>query len=222
MRRKLIFALFIAFSLSQVKFSYGQQNKIYTGIELGPNFFPVFNTDRIYSFGFSGDIFFQYNFPKIFSLRTNLQFERDWTKQKNSYIDNYGKASSLTQLMIVDNLSAPILVRATFGKKLKFFTNIGPQFGFLTKAKNTITYVDGNTKISIETKSFNRYYIGIAYGIGIEVPVKTKYGISLEFRNLKQIYYIDQHNKMHESTIKSTNLLIGFTYKLMAPTRQTQ
>jgi hypothetical protein len=146
---KMLFTglLFLTF----VNTTLGQTNKFEIGIDGSPTLTFLRGNDFIENnhksaIGFSGGLFFQFNFKKIISLRTNIAFERKgsaFTSQATDFNGNpLGKITSNTNF---DYLTFPILVRATFGKKIQYFVNAGPYFGYLIKQ----TYVsedENNTR----------------------------------------------------------------------------
>ena len=201
--------------------TYGQTNKFDIGVEGGPSLIFLRGNDLIDNnhkpaIGFSGGLFFQYNFKKVVSLRTNIAFERKgsvFTEQSTDINGNpLGKINTNTNF---DYLTFPILVRATFGKRVQYFINAGPYFGYLIKQASVIKGDNVPTITIDNTLLDKRFDIGISAGLGLSLPVKTKFAFSFEVRNNLGLYKVSEV-PINNGTIKtnSTNFLLGFTYKL--------
>jgi hypothetical protein len=202
--------------------TYGQTNKFDIGVEGSPSLIFLRGNDIIDNLhkptiGFSGGLFFQYNFKKVVSLRTNIAFERKGsvlTSQTTDIIGNpLGEVNTHTNF---DYLTLPILVRATFGKKVQFLVNAGPYFGYLIKQTFVIKGDNIPTTTSDNTFHDKRFDTGISTGLGLSVPIKTKFAFSFEVRNNLGLYNVSAVRVANNGTIKtnSTNFLLGFTYKL--------
>jgi len=120
--------------------------------------------------GFSAGLFFQYNFPKIVSIRTGIAYERKGGKGISEYYYYHSQAGE--EIKIRDNydyLTFPLLVRATFGKKFQFFVNVGTYFSYLIKCTHVNLLVNVNT---IDYTSYHkRFDTGISTGLGFSVPI---------------------------------------------------
>lgn len=209
----------------------GQTNKFDIGVEGSPSLIFLRGNDIIDNLhkptiGFSGGLFFQYNFKKVVSLRTNIAFERKgsvltYEITTNSNGNSFEKVTTNTNF---DYLILPILVRATFGKRVQFFVNAGPYFGYLikqtfvTKGDNIPTTTNDNTSLN------KRFDTGISTGLGLSVPIKTKFLFSFEVRNNLGLYNVRAVSVVNNGTTKtnSTNFLLGFAYKLGQRTSDTK
>ena len=61
-----------------------------------------------------------------------------------------------------------------FGKKRNWYLNFGPYAGFLLSAKDT--------EFNMDLKDFSKSVdAGLAFGIGVKIPVSSKIKILLEF-----------------------------------------
>lgn len=203
--------------------TYGQSSKFDIGVEGGPSLIFLRGDDlneKLYkpNIGYSGGLFFQYNFKKIVSLRTNISYERKGAVLNAQLVEPeaniIGEVTSQTNF---DYLTLPLLVRGTFGRKVHFFLNTGPYFGFLTKQTFIIKDTKNPTK-KIDNTSFldKRFDIGITTGIGLSIPIKTNFLISFETRNNLGLYNTSAFPIAKDLPVKtnSTNFLLGFAYKL--------
>ena len=210
--------------------AYGQTNKFDIGIEGSPSliFLRGINTiDKLIkpTIGFSGGLFFQYNFKKVVSLRTNIAFERKGFTFPIQRTDSNGNLlGEFTANSNYDYMTLPILVRATFGDRVQFFVNAGPYFGYLikqtfvSKGDNIPTVTDNQTSLT------KRFDTGISTGLGLSVPIKTKFAFSFEVRNNLGLYNVNAMPAPNNSTNKtsSTSLILGFNYKLGQRTSDTK
>ena len=151
---------------------YRQENKFDIGVEGSPSLIFLRGNNIIRDFhkpniGFSIGFFFQFNFPKIISLRTNIAYERKGSVVKDFAITTVdqptqptvGRATLYTNY---DYLTFPLLVRATFGNKVQFFINVGPYFGYLIKQTHVVKFKEENTpkQTQAETSYFRRFDTG--------------------------------------------------------------
>jgi hypothetical protein len=217
MKNTLITLSFISIGILSF---HAQSNRYDWGIEGGPNLStfkdqPSFDPDiKVF---FSGGVTFQYNSPKIFSLRTGLYYQKKGFQQEIKDIGTFGKVYSSTIISSEYHyLTLPVLARATFGKKVKLFVNAGPYVSYLIAQKNTSNLA--NMPVAMyNNKKYNGikdWDLGAATGIGIAVPVKS-WLVSLEVRN----YYGLLNTRIPNSTnskrfTNTTDLNIGVAYRL--------
>ena len=118
--------------------SFGQSNILDIGVEgglsnaslRGNDYINKYHSSRI---GYSGGLFVQYNLKKTISFRSGCFYEQkgssfefqvtDYSAQQTGEI--HGKES-------FDYLTIPLLIRATFGKKLQYFFNAGSYYNLIS------------------------------------------------------------------------------------------
>lgn len=208
-----ILFLFIIYSTT----CQAQVNKFNIGIEGGPSIIFMRGNEIIKSYqkasiGYSGGIFFQYNFKKILSLRTSISYERKGSVSSKDYF--YIVGASFTNTPIKNNfkyLSMPILLRATFGKGLQYFVNAGPYFGYLIQQNFTSEELPTRDNTSV----YKRLDLGLSLGLGLIVPIRKKFSFSFEVRNNLGLFDTSDAPVYGGGTIKtnSTVALLGFAYK---------
>lgn len=214
------------FTLSSVS-AFGQQNKFDVGLVSGPSIAVLHGNDIINDFHKvalmgSGGAYFQYNFPKLFSIRADFQFERKGSRlsDKIYYTDQEGNiidSDDWKSYSRFDYLTVPLLFRASFGKKIKYFVNVGVFTSFLLKQsdKNLETKFFPTTTYD-NTENFKRFDFGVTAGVGCQLPIKERLVISFEVRNNLGLYDISALPVYNDGTIKtySTNFLFGLGYRL--------
>jgi hypothetical protein len=198
---------------------HAQTNKWDIGIEGGPNLStfkdqPSFDADlKVF---FSGGTSFQYNTRKMFSFRTGLYYQKKGFQQEIKDVGTFGKVYSSTIISSEYHyLTLPLLARATFGKKVKFFLNAGPYFSYLIAQKNTSDLA--NMPVAMyNNKKYNGikdWDLGATTGIGIAVPVKS-WLISLEVRNYYGFLNTHIPNSANDKRLtNTTDLNIGVAYR---------
>jgi hypothetical protein len=218
-KKSILLGLFI-FTLGIETF--GQVNKFEIGVVGGPSIISlrgwnlVDSTFRKFDIAYSVGILFQYNFTKNISLLSNIAYERKGGKIGiTAYIYNLPPGLDKDQCDRLDYLTFPILVRVILRKKINYFINTGPYFGYLIKHTYTIEWENNPTIIEDITERNKRFDIGISLGLGLSVPIRKKISVSLEVRNNLGLYNISSLPVVNDGTIKtnSTNFLFSCNYK---------
>jgi len=216
-----ILTIFVVWTILTTEICHGQVKKFDFGLEGGPSLKSLYGNSVLkknhkWGIGFSGGLFFQLNFKRNISLRTNIVYERKGSIDPYQRTDSSG--NPLGKLITngnYDYLTLPILIRATFGHKVKYFVNAGPYFGYLIKAGWEQKGDNFTTRKGDLTAYTKRFDSGISAGLGLTIPIKSRFYISFEIRNNLGLYNISPA-VYNDNCIKtnSTNLLFGLTYKL--------
>lgn len=223
MKNTLIALAFIAIGTASV---HAQSSNRYDwGIEGGPNlsnlrtknYMFYFSEKKPAIFG-SGGFIFQYNTKKILSFKTGFSFQRKGTRFDNIlYTDQTGTVlGNGKNVYSLDYVTLPILVKASFGKKVQFFVNAGPYAGYLLGTSDKTTVDTGTGKEVFTNHSMNglsRFDFGIASGIGITIPIKESWKIHAELRNYIGLKDINTYYPIEMYT-NTTDLRIGLVYRL--------
>lgn len=195
------------------------------GLEGGPNLSTIFMKSALFNvnpkpaiYG-SGGFIFQFNFKNFLSLKTGVSYQRKGYQLKDLlFVDGstgnmiYENGKLSTRL---DYLTFPVLVKASFGKKVSFFVNAGPYVGYLLQ-KTDRTKINGSTttdQTDLSTSGLNRWDFGVAGGIGIAIPIRTFWVISVEARNYSGLMDITKPSTTEWLT-NTTDLRVGVAYKL--------
>ncbi len=200
----------------------GQTNKFDIGLEGGPGLTFIRGNELIDEYnatiGYSAGVAFQYNFPKMISIRTNLAFERKGSTRKFPAKDQdnntIGKITFNTNF---NYLTIPVLARITFGRKIKLFINIGPYFGYLIKQTEVMeAFNEFPETTTNNTENDKRFDVGITGGIGGGIAIHERILLTLEIRNNLGLYNISKIPVYNDGSVKtnSTNLLVGIVYHL--------
>jgi len=147
------------------------------------------------NYGISVSIVGQYNFTDLFSIKSGLGFvEKGYATTQVLYLQSNidpktgftGNSGNINNYYPTSYIELPILAKATFGKKIKFFANAGPYFGLLLIAMENVSVNETNQPPKSFSNNVTEYYkrvdMGICFGAGVEMPVKDKILLSLELR----------------------------------------
>lgn len=202
---------------------HAQNSMFDLGLEGGPNLSTVLVNSTLFDFDpepaifGSGGFIFQYNCKNFLSFKTGISYQRKGYQLTNiPFVDQSGNQIGKEETSSrMDYLTFPILVKASFGKKVNFFVNAGPYIGYLLKKTDRTKYNgSSNTNTDdLSTNGLNRWDFGIAGGIGIAIPIRTYWVISIEARNYSGILDIATSSKTQWRT-NTTDLRIGVAYKL--------
>ncbi len=205
--------------------AYGQSNKFELGIEGGTTFASLYGNpflDSLHRTSRSGvgGLFVQYHLNECFSLRTHVAYERKGSTIPNFVLDPIrNPGSEATMRIAIDYLTLPLLLRATFGKKIPFYVNAGPYIGYLMGQSISVEVTgEGNTSIGGPSLPFRQLDAGITSGLGFSVPIQPQISLSFELRNnigLLNIGDAPVTPAISDGNIKtnSTTLLAGIAYR---------
>lgn len=220
-----IFIILSFLSIGTTSSLRAQNSMFDLGLEGGPNLSTMLISSSIPGLDFdpnpaiygSGGFIFQYNFKNFLSLKTGLSYQRKGYQINNTFFSDVsgnvigtGKISSR-----FDYLTFPVLVKASFGKKVSFFVNAGPYVGYLLAKTDRMKMNKQETiyKDDLNYSGFNRWDFGIASGVGIAIPIRTYWVISVEARNYSGLMDITKPSTTKWLT-NTTDLRVGVAYKL--------
>jgi len=214
--------IILSFSFFGITTSLHAQNSMFDlGLEGGPNLSTLlikntfFNSDPKPAVFGSGGFIFQYNFKNFLSLKTGISYQRKGYQEDMIFTDNAGNYSGKGTISSrLDYLTLPILVKASFGKKVQFFVNAGPYVGYLLQETDRKKFNGTTTnQADLNASGINRWDFGVAGGVGIAIPIRTFWVISIEARNYSGLSDINQYSNTKWLT-NTTDLRVGVAYKL--------
>ncbi|HET6995635.1 MAG TPA: porin family protein, partial [Chitinophagaceae bacterium] len=196
--------------------SFGQLKKFAVGYEKGLSLVSMHGNlilDELQKtkLSFTIGVFFQYNINANLALRTNLSFERKgFSFGKRAGHDSIGNPATIKSHVRFDYLCLPLLARASFGKKYRFFINAGPYIGYLI-GQADVTQTNNDPKVIRKNIAyFDKADLGLSGGAGVEIPLK-RYVLSFEIRDNFGLSNISKLPVINNGTIKTNalNLLIA-------------
>jgi hypothetical protein len=206
---------------------FAQKGSWGAGIEGGPGLSFIYGSQSIYDqskFSLAGaaGIFSEYGFARNFSAKLALHYERISTRT-NNYSAMLPPGGMLQDNL--DYLSLPLLVKWSFGGRIRFFVNAGPCLSLLLK--ESLWYLPENGskgKLAEETYAYNPFNLAATAGCGMAIPVGKILLVTLEVRNNFGVVNIRssvsgfEHNSYFSGAeikgfTNSTLLLAGLTYR---------
>lgn len=143
------------------------------GLNVGVNFSNITNSEDSAesSTGFNVGGSMDYYFSDRWSIKGKLIYDRKgWDDDFIS--DQYG---NLVRTDInVDYLTIPVMANWHFGSKRNWYLHFGPYVGILVSAKETRFETDVDQYL-------NSSDFGLAFGIGVKVPVSDKIKVFFEY-----------------------------------------
>jgi hypothetical protein len=192
------------------------------GAEFGPGMASLRGNNIIDQYhksklSYSTGIFFQYNFRSFLSLHISAAYENKGSKLKGPVYDNLGNLIGImTGHTDYHYLSFPLLAKASFGKKIKFFLLAGPYISYLLK-QTSKSKIDNSLYTSTDnTQNYKRVDLGISLGAGLAIPVSPEWKFLLEARDNVGLQNVSAVPIINNGTIKTTTFtfLLGFAYTL--------
>lgn len=165
--KNLFFTAILALGLVSAS-SAQDKGDVEFGVNVGYNSSNITNGDLNadsgsgFNIGVAADFFFS----DRWSIKGKLIYD-----QKGWDNDDIGNGKTNINL---DYLTVPVMANWHFGSKRNWYLNFGPYVGFLMSAEDSRNGVDLKD-------AFNSTDFGLAFGIGVKIPVSDKLKISLEY-----------------------------------------
>ncbi|MCX6303546.1 MAG: porin family protein [Bacteroidetes bacterium] len=185
MNKRIIVCFWLLLS-APAGFLFAQQGPWGAGIEGGPGLSLIYGSQSIYShsrFSLAGaaGIFGEYGFARNFSAKLALHYERVSTQT-----DNYSAIlppGGMLQYNL-DYLSLPVLVKWSFGGRIRFFVNAGPCLSLLLQESLWHLPENGSkVKVAMETDAYLPVNLAVTAGCGVAIPVGKRLLVTLELRD---------------------------------------
>jgi len=205
--------IYVLISLLSLSLSVWAQSKgnIEFGLMVGYNSSTVSTSDN---FGDEPDTYSNFNA----GASADFYFSDRWSIKVKGLYDGKGFSKAIVTLpegdfvtdVKLNYITVPVMANWHFGSKRNWYLNFGPYVGFLIAAKET--------RFNIDLKeNFKSTDAGLAFGIGVKIPVNDKLRIFFEFdgqggfSNILKNKYEDDDYGAEVSTVRSAfNLGINF------------
>ena len=205
--------IYVLISLLSLSLSVWAQSKgnIEFGLMVGYNSSTVSTSDN---FGDEPDTYSNFNA----GASADFYFSDRWSIKVKGLYDGKGFSKAIVTLpegdfvtdVKLNYITVPVMANWHFGSKRNWYLNFGPYVGFLIAAKET--------RFNIDLKeNFKSTDAGLAFGIGVKIPVSDKLRIFFEFdgqggfSNILKNKYEDDDYGAEVSTVRSAfNLGINF------------
>ena len=198
---------------------FGQTNNLTLGGEGGINLASMWldGENQKLKLGGQFGLYAQIPLNKTVSFKTGLYLEQKGTRLNLQLINNDGSIGYESKSILALNyLTIPVLVRADFGQKVRFFLNGGPYVGVLLQShlkEEETGYYETNWDF------FKKTELGLAGGLGLGFPVDKHYDLSIEVRDYLGISNIYKNPSGGGGTMRTNSIqfLVGVAYKLHGP-----
>lgn len=169
--------------------------ELYVGANFGAtasmvNFDPAVEQSCLQAY--NGGLVFRYIAQKSLGFQSELNYsQRGW----NEVDGNYARQLNYIEL--------PIMTHFNFGKKFRFFFNIGPKFSYLISEKVLINNNIDNTIEQHAKSAENKLDYGFCGGFGflfnlkgqvIQIDTRVNYSMTDVFSNAKKDYFAASNN----------------------------
>ncbi len=171
--KKLLVTFVLALGFSSI--SLGQKKgDVEFGVNIGVNYSTVTESSSFLQadsgFGINAGFSADYYFSKQWSIKGKLIYDqKGW--DNGTFEDEFGVYSTNYNL---NYLTVPVMANWHFGRTNNWYLNFGPYAGFLLSAEETTGGIDVK-------EAFNTTDFGIAFGIGVKIPVSDKLKLNLEY-----------------------------------------
>ena len=211
--KSIVFILLVIQTLLVTTLTYAQSSKISIGIEGGAGLSNAAIGVGQASPGYTTKLTSQYNLSDILSLNVGFGYERRSSEAHNIIIDSIYPQDWLVNWNF-DFLTMPVLVRASFGSKVKYFINAGPYFSYLIKEHGYVKDNIENTKTYSEgTDYYKRFESGISFGTGVSIPIAQQLSLLIEARGNVGLTNLSKTEGGTHKT-NSAHILVGLSYHL--------
>ncbi|MCY1224694.1 hypothetical protein D3C87_60670 [compost metagenome] len=148
-----------------------------------------------------------YYFSDRWSIKAKFIYDRKgWDNDLIPVVDPGGSRFVRTDIN-VDYITVPVMAGWHFGSKRNWYLNFGPYIGFLMSAKDT--ELDSDLK-----DSFNTVDGGIAFGIGVKIPVSDKLKFFIEYEGQGGIAEVFKNNDGDQITNSRSAFNVGINFLL--------
>ena len=148
-----------------------------------------------------------YYFSDRWSIKAKFIYDRKgWDNDLIPVVGPGGSRFVRTDIN-VDYITVPVMAGWHFGSKRNWYLNFGPYIGFLMSAKDT--ELDSDLK-----DSFNTVDGGIAFGIGVKIPVSDKLKFFIEYEGQGGIAEVFKNNDGDQITNSRSAFNVGINFLL--------
>lgn len=178
---------------AQTNDSLYQRKTVRIGINAGANICNLLASEPFYNdlyqwrFQFYGGIFQDIRLKQNFLfLHTEFNYSAMGTMQRIHITDYNGDTLGTGKFKYnLHYLQIPVLLKFKFGKKVRFYGEIGPYVGFMVAAKGGIDPDFSTQTIYPLYNLVDNYYVvdaGLKGGLGVEIPVLNGQSLLIGFR----------------------------------------
>lgn len=184
------------------------------GIGMGYNYSNVSSgyESADYSSGFNFSATADFYFSSNWSIKARLMYDRKgWDNGFIEVDESTGRPSysSYVTDFNLDYVTVPVMASWHFGNTDNWYMHFGPYVGFLVNAEETTFETDVKD-------DFNSTDVGIAFGIGVKIPVSDYIKLYIEYDAQGGFTEIFKEDDLYSDTITNSRgaLNIGINWML--------
>lgn len=226
MRRRLTVLLTLLFiCLLKVSAQTHYDSRISLGFRGGADMSRMFfypSTEQTFNFGGTAGVTFRYVEERHFGIIAELNWsQRGWREDFEDLPFKYSRTLNYLQL--------PVLAHIYFGRRGRFFINLGPEFGILLGESTSSNFnpwkiseipdfpVKNRMNSQLTEKAKGGFDYGITAGLGGEFLVNSRNSLSLEARfyyGLGNVFPSKRTDPFQTSTQMTLSLALGYWFRI--------
>lgn len=225
LRNLLTLILFLTVPFLNLRAQSHYNSTVSIGVRGGADMSKVFfypSVEELFNFGATAGVTFRYIEERHFGLIAELNFsQRGWKEDFEDAPYDYRRTFNYLQL--------PVLAHIYFGRRGKFFINLGPEFGFFMGEKTYANFDPTqiatlpdfpyrnrmNSQLTEKVKS--KFDYGITAGLGGEFSITPRNSITIEARfyyGLGNVMADKRTDPFQTSTQMTLSLAAGYWFRI--------
>lgn len=224
-RRLKVILLFLTIFLTKVAAQTHYDSRISLGVRGGADMSRMFfhpTTEQLFNFGATGGVTFRYIEETHFGLIAELNFsQRGWKEDFEELPFKYSRTLNYLQL--------PVMAHIYFGRRGRFFINLGPEFGLLLGESTSSNFnpykinelpdfpVKNRMNDQLTQKATKKFDYGITAGLGGEFLLNPRNSLSLEARfyyGIGNVFSDERSDPFQTSTQMTISLAAGYWFRI--------
>ena len=171
--KKIICATVMVFCISTGAIAQ-DKGAVEFGVNVGYNIASISSSEERSDTGSGINVAFaaDYYFSKTWSIKGKLIYDqKGWD---NGFLEDLDTGIVYKTDYNLNYFTIPVMANWHFGNTKNWYLNFGPYMGFLMNAEET--------RFNLDVKDgFNATDFGLAFGIGVKIPVSNKLKIAFEY-----------------------------------------
>ena len=164
-----------------------------------------------YKIGYLVGVSAEYRLSPKFIIRPELVLEQKGGQDEVTFTDENGWTIGIYNVHVSSNyLSLPLEVKFSPFTGNKIFFAVGGYAGYLLWASEKTVNPDGDFHLNtnLDKAFFNQWDLGFSLGSGIDIPLKGKSGIQVDFKYERALL-----NSAFYSPANTFSLSVGYIFK---------
>ena len=170
------------------------------------------------NFGWTNSVTVQYNFEKIINLKTGIAYESKIVYDVLlTRCEDFCVPQEQKYTQQLNYLTIPLTIEAVFGKRLKYFFNVGTYFSKLITSKPINTF-NNPYFIADDAREYKNYDFGLSVGFGIKIQVGKNLSIPIVISQSQSLVSNPRHAgytfqpDLGPESLNTRNITVGLSY----------